>query len=62
MADDKKNIPDTGKVDEPPQAGKGGACQSRFPGAGSARPGQGGGSRDRRCVQGGNAPYGGKTR
>ena len=56
MADDKKNIPDAGKVDGPSQAGKGRACQSRFPGAGSAYPGQGGCPRDRRCVQGGKAP------
>ena len=42
MADDKNNIPDAGKVDNPP-SGKGRTCQSRFPGAGSAaRPSQDG--------------------
>lgn len=31
MADDKKNIPDAGNVGDPPQAGKGRACQSCSP-------------------------------
>lgn len=40
MANEKKNIPDAGKVEEPhPKQGKGRSCHSQFLGAWSACPG-----------------------
>lgn len=59
MVDDKKNIPDARKADEPPKPGKVEPAKAAPPGAGLARPSQGRGLRGKGCVQGGNAPYGG---
>lgn len=61
MAEDKKNIPDAGKADEPTKPGKVEPAKAVPPGAGSACPGQGGVPRDRRCAQGGSVPHGGAT-
>ena len=61
MADDKKNIPDAGKVDNLPRARKSRARQKYSHGARTARPGQSGGSCGRGYIPGGTTPCGGSA-
>ena len=60
MADDKKNIPDAGKVDEPPKLGKVEPVKADSPVQDQPAPAKADASVVG-CVQSGNAPYGGAT-
>ena len=62
MADDKKNIPDAGKVDQPPKSGKVEPVKADSPVQDQPAPAKAEAPRGRGCAQSGHTPYGGKDR